>query len=68
MRAGMKIDQLRDATIEVIKNLPETCSLEEIMYEINFTAQVLEGLKDEVEGRVISTSELLDKVSQWKSK
>ena len=37
---------LKEVTIETIKRLPDECSLEDIMYEVNFVAQVLEGLKD----------------------
>jgi len=35
------------------------------MYEINFVAQVLEGLKDAEDGRLLSTEDLLAKVDQW---
>jgi len=35
------------------------------MYEIDFVAQVLEGLKDAENGRLISTEELLGRVEQW---
>ena len=56
---------LKEVTIETIKRLPDECSLEDIMYEINFVAQVLEGLKDAEEGRVLSTEELLNRVKQW---
>jgi hypothetical protein len=37
---------LKDLTIEVLKNLPPSASLEEIMYKVNLAAQVMEGLKD----------------------
>ncbi len=60
--------KLRDTTIEVIKNLPQGCTLEEIMYEINLTAQVLEGLKDSEEGNTISTESLLKKIDKWRQK
>jgi len=56
---------LKEVTIETVKQLPDECKLEDIMYEINFVAQVLEGLKDASEGRLISTEELLKKVEQW---
>jgi predicted transcriptional regulator len=56
---------LKEVTIETIKRLPEECSLEDIMYEINFVAQVLEGLKDAGEGRLLTTEELLNRVKQW---
>ena len=56
---------LKQVTIETIKRLPDECSLEDIMYEIDFIAQVLEGLKDAEEGRMLSTEELLNRVKQW---
>ena len=56
---------LKELTIETIKRLPDECSLEDIMYRLNFIAQVLEGLKDADEGRVISTEDLLKRVDQW---
>lgn len=43
--------QLKEVAIETIKRLPDECSLEDIMYEIDFVAQVLEGLKDAEAGR-----------------
>jgi hypothetical protein len=59
---------LKQTTLDVIRHLPDSCSLEEIMYEINLTAQVIEGLKDEEEKRTISTDDLLKRVAQWKQK
>jgi len=56
---------LKELTIETIKRMPEGCSLEDIMYRLNFVAQVLEGLKDADEGRVINTEDLLKRVDQW---
>ncbi len=60
--------KLRDTTIEVIKNLPQSCTVEDIMYEINLTAQVLDGLKDAEEGNTISTESLLNKIDKWRKK
>jgi len=59
------MNTLKEATIESIKRLPDECSLEDIMYQINFIAQVLEGLEDAKAGRSISTEELLEKVELW---
>ncbi|OGL40445.1 MAG: hypothetical protein A2042_00595 [Candidatus Schekmanbacteria bacterium GWA2_38_11] len=56
---------IKEATIETIKRLPDDCSLEDIMYEINFVAQVLEGLKDAEEGKLITTEDLLNRVEEW---
>lgn len=60
-----KTDVLKQATIETIKRLPDGCSVDDIMYEINFIAQVYEGLKDAREGRLITTDELLKRVDKW---
>ncbi len=44
--------------------MPEECSLEDIMYEINFVAQVLDGLEDAENGRLLTTDELLNRVEK----
>ena len=56
---------LKEVTIETIKRLPDECLLEDIMYEIDFVAQVLEGLKDAEGGRLLTTEELLKRAEQW---
>jgi|Deesub1362A_J573_1020465.scaffolds.fasta_scaffold14915_4 predicted transcriptional regulator len=57
--------KLKEVAIETIKRLPDECSLEDIMYEIDFIAQVLEGLKDAEAERLLTTEELLKRVEQW---
>ncbi len=57
--------QLKEIAIETIKQLPDECSLEDIMYEIDFVAQVLEGLKDAEAGRSLTIEEVLQRVEQW---
>jgi predicted transcriptional regulator len=59
------MDILKETAIETIKRLPDGCSIEEIMYEINFIAQVLEGLKDAESGQLMTTEELLNQVEKW---
>lgn len=61
----MQTQTLRDAAIEVIRTLPAAASLDEIMYQINMVAQVLEGLKDKEDGKVTSTDDLLKELEQW---
>lgn len=56
------MDSLKEATIETIKRLPDGWSVEDIMYEINFIAQVMEGLKHAEQGNLITTDELLKRV------
>jgi hypothetical protein len=42
----------------------DECTVEDIMYEIDFIAQVMDGLRDADEGRTISTEELLVRVKK----
>jgi predicted transcriptional regulator len=56
---------LKEATINTIKRLPDDCTIDDIMYEINFVAQIYEGLEDSREGRTISTEELINRVETW---
>ncbi len=58
---------LKEVTLESIKRLPEECTLEDIMYEVDLVAQVLEGLQDADNGRLVSTEELLERVDRWSS-
>ncbi len=56
---------LKEVTINTIKRLPDDCTLDDIMYEINFVAQVYEGIEDSENGRTISTDELMKRVETW---
>lgn len=56
---------LKQASIETIKRLPDECTIDDIMYEINFVAQVYEGLNDAEEGKLITTEELLKRIDRW---
>lgn len=46
---------LKYITIEALKNVPPSASLEEIRYKINLAAEVMEGIKNAGEGKVIWT-------------
>ena len=59
------MDILKETAIETIKKMPDGSTLENIMYQINLVAQVLEGVKDAEEGRLITTEELLARVEKW---
>jgi hypothetical protein len=62
---SVNMPTLKDLTIEVLKNVSPSASLEEIMYKINLAAQVMEGIKDADQGKVISTDELLKRIDSW---
>ena len=56
---------IKEAALESIKNLPDDCSADVIMDKIYFISQVLEGLKDAEQGKLITTEQLLERVTQW---
>jgi hypothetical protein len=58
------MNSLKAASINIIQRLPDTCSLDDIMYQINLISQILEGYKDSEEEKTISTEELLQKKNQ----
>ncbi len=57
--------RLKETAIETIRRMPDSCTVEDILYRINFVAQVMEGLEDANAGRTIGTEELLKKVDEW---
>ncbi|OGU17458.1 MAG: hypothetical protein A2X61_08915 [Ignavibacteria bacterium GWB2_35_12] len=58
---------IKDISIDIIKKMPEECSVDDIMYELNFISKVLEGVKDADEGRYISKEELNKRINSWAS-
>lgn len=50
---------LKEASIKRIEQMQNGASFESIMYEINFIGQVIEGIEDAEQGRVVSTEQLL---------
>lgn len=60
------IKTLKEASIEVLKNLPEAASVDDIMYQINLTAKVMKGLEDEKTENLISSEQLLVQITKWK--
>jgi predicted transcriptional regulator len=56
---------LKDLAIATLRKMPAESSLEEIMYEINFVCQVMEGLDDADSCNLITTNELLERVDRW---
>lgn len=56
---------IKEIAIESIKRMPDNITAEDIMYEINFISQVIEGLKDSEADRTITTEELLSRIERW---
>lgn len=50
----------------LIDAMPDDATWDNLMYEINFMAQVHEGLADVESGRVITSEELLKRMESWR--
>ena len=48
----------RDMALEIIRSLPSSSSIEDIMYELRFISSIQKGLNEVAEGKVMSTNDL----------
>lgn len=62
----MQTAMLKTEAHHLIDIMPEGATWDNLMYEINFMAQVYEGLADAEAGRVISTEALLKRMESWR--
>lgn len=53
---------------DLLEQLPENASLEDIQYHIYVRQKIQKGLDDEVEGRVISQAEVERRMARWLGK
>ena len=53
--------------LEVIDDLPDDSSYEEIMRELAFERMVKQGLKDSRKGNVISNEQMEHRIKSWQS-
>ena len=56
----------KDMALDVIKKLPSNSTMEEILHQLSFISNVMEGLKDVEEGKVLTTKELREKLRAWR--
>ena len=61
------MESIRDISLEIIKNLPESSTMEDIMYKLNMTAQTIDGLNDKNNGNVLDTQQLLNEIKKWET-
>ncbi len=59
----MQITMIKEEAHHLIDAMPEGSTWDNLIYEINYMAQVHEGLADAEAGRVITTDELLKRIA-----
>lgn len=57
----MLIDEVK----QIIDNLPDDCSLEDIQYTLYVMKKIQQGLKDIDKGDIISHEEMEKRMSKW---
>ncbi len=57
--------RVKDQIIQMIQNLPEDVSVEDVMAELYFRLQVDAGLKELDEGKGIPHEEVEKRMSKW---
>ena len=62
----MQTALVKDEAHHLVDILPEGATWDDLMYEINFMAQVHEGLADVEAGRVLTTEQVLERLKIWR--
>lgn len=57
--------EVKEQAIDIIKSLPDDCTLEDIQYHLYVREKVERGMKAIDEGRVVSQEEAEKKVKEW---
>ncbi|KEQ26878.1 hypothetical protein ET33_29475 [Paenibacillus tyrfis] len=58
---------LKDEVKQIIDNLPDDCSLEDIQYTLYVRKKIQKGLDDIDKGDVISHEEMEKRMSKWRN-
>jgi len=56
---------LKDDVKQMIDQLPEDCSIEDIQYTLYVRSKIQKGLKDIEEGNVLTTDEVKARMDKW---
>ncbi|HHT9124421.1 MAG TPA: hypothetical protein ACFYD6_01230 [Candidatus Brocadiia bacterium] len=56
---------VKEQVIELIKSLPDDCTLEDIQYHLYVREKVERGIRAIDEGRLVSQEEVEKKVKEW---
>lgn len=59
---------LKDDVKQMIDNLPEDCSIEDIQYTLYVRAKIEKGQKDIDEGKFLSHDEVKARMDKWLNK
>lgn len=58
---------LKEEVIRLIQELPDSTTIEDIMYKLYVRAKIETGLKELDEGKGVPHNEAMEKISKWLS-
>jgi len=56
---------IKESTVELIKNLPVNCTLEDIQYELYAKQKIDNGLEDINKGYILTEKEMDNEIRSW---
>jgi len=56
---------IKEVAIDLIKKLPDNCTFEDIQYELYAKQKMEKGLKDIVEGNLLTEEEMDAEIKSW---
>jgi predicted transcriptional regulator len=59
------MNMLKDDVKQIIDNLPDDCSLEDIQYTLYVRKKIQQGQNDLNEGRIVTREEMEKRMSKW---
>jgi predicted transcriptional regulator len=65
MPETLQAKPVKQEVLEMIQQLPDDCTLEDIQYQLYVRAKVAEGIKALDKGRVVSDEEAQRRMAQW---
>jgi len=60
------VSALKEKAIEAIQKLPDDCPVDDIMYEVYFGSQVIEGLTEVDQGLLIEHEKVQSEIKSWR--
>jgi predicted transcriptional regulator len=58
---------MKEIALNLIKNLPDNCTFEDIQYELYAKEKIEKGLKDIDEGNVLTEEEMDAEIQSWQA-
>ena len=57
------MESVKELALELIKNLPDDCSMEDIQYELYVNQKIENGLRDIEQGNILTQEEMKKRFS-----